>query len=105
VVQQIAPGEEDFILLKPKHSAFYATPLAELLEAAGAKRLILTGVTSHQCVLFTANDAYLRELELLIPRDCIAAPESRDTRLALQYFTLVLDANVRPSTRLRLASR
>jgi isochorismate hydrolase len=105
VVQQIAPGEEDFILLKPKHSGFYATPLTELLEAAGAKRLILTGVTTHQCVLFTANDAYLRELELLIPRDCVGAPETRDTRLALQYFTLVLSADVRPSTRLRLSAR
>jgi len=105
VVQQIAPGEEDFVLLKPRHSGFYATPLAALLETAGAKRLILTGLSTHQCVLFTANDAYLREFELLIPRDCVGAPNARESRLALQYFTSVLGADVRPSTHLHLSRR
>jgi nicotinamidase-related amidase len=102
VVQRIAPGETDFVLLKPRHSGFYATPLAELLEAAGAKRLILTGLSTHQCVLFTANDAYLREFELCIPSDCVGAPDAKQTRFALQYFASVLSADVRPSTRLRL---
>jgi nicotinamidase-related amidase len=105
VVQQIAPTEEDFFLLKPKHSGFYATPLGELLEAAGAKRLILTGLSTHQCVLFTANDAYLREFELQIPRDCVGAQGARESRLALQYFTSVLGADVRPSTHPRLPPR
>jgi len=102
VVQQIAPGEKDFFLLKPKHSGFYATPLAELLAAAGAKRLILTGLSTHQCILFTANDAYLREFELRIPRDCVGAQDSREARFAIRYFTSVLGADVRPSERLRL---
>jgi nicotinamidase-related amidase len=102
VVQQIAPTEEDFFLLKPKHSGFYATPLGELLEAAGAKRLILTGLSTHQCVLFTANDAYLREFKLQIPRDCVGAQSARESRLALQYFTSVLSADVRASSHSRL---
>ena len=105
VVQQIAPNDDDFVLLKPKHSGFYATPLAALLESAGAKRLILTGLSTQQCVLFTANDAYLREFELIIPRDCVGAQDSRHSRLALQYFTSVLSADVRPSTSLRLLRR
>jgi nicotinamidase-related amidase len=105
VVQEIAPSERDFFLLKPKHSGFYATPLAALLETAGAKRLILTGLSTHQCVLFTANDAYLREFELLIPRDCVGSPDMRQSRFAIRYFASVLDADVRPSTHLRLSSR
>jgi nicotinamidase-related amidase len=105
VVQQIAPAANDFVLLKPKHSGFYATPLAELLEAARAKRLILTGVSAHQCVLFTANDAYLREFELIIPGDCIGAPSRQQSRFALQYFSSVLNAEVGASTRLHLSRR
>ena len=102
VVQQIAPSENDFVLLKPKHSGFYATPLATLLEVAHAKRLILTGLSTHQCVLFTANDAYLREFELVIPSDCVGAPTPGQSRFALRYFSTVLKADVRPSGRLRL---
>jgi nicotinamidase-related amidase len=105
MVRLIAPAEEDFVLLKPKHSGFYSTPLAALLEGAGAKRLILTGLSTHQCILFTANDAYLREFELLIPRDCVGASDVRQSRFALRYFTSVLKADVRPSTRLRLSAR
>jgi nicotinamidase-related amidase len=102
VVQRIAPGEQDFVLLKPRHSGFYATPLAALLEAAGAKRLILTGVSTHQCILFTANDAYVREFELTIPADCVGAADATQSRFALRYFASVLKADVRPSGRLPL---
>jgi nicotinamidase-related amidase len=101
IVQAIAPAADDYCVLKPKHSGFYATPLETLLDFIGAKRLILTGVSSHQCVLFTANDAYVRDLELAIPRDCISARNPRDTRLALEYFTRVLGADVRGSGALR----
>jgi nicotinamidase-related amidase len=101
VVRTIAPVADDYCVLKPKHSGFYATPLDTLLDFIGAKRLILTGVSSHQCVLFTANDAYVRDLALAIPRDCISARNPRDTRLALEYFTRVLGADVRASATVR----
>ena len=102
VVEAIAPEPDDYCILKPKHSGFFATPFDTLLELLGAKRLILTGVSSHQCVLFTANDAYVRNLELAIPRDCISARSRKETQLALRYFTTVLGADVSASPRLRL---
>lgn len=102
IVQLLLPGPEDYFILKPKHSGFFATALDTLLRYLGAQRLIITGASSHQCVLFTANDAYVRDMELQIPRDCICAPGATDTRLALQYFQRVLKADVRASARLRL---
>jgi len=105
VVDAIAPEPDDYCILKPKHSAFFATPLDLILELIGARRLILTGVSSNQCVLFTANDAYVRDLELLIPRDCISARKQADTRLAIRYFGTVLGADLAPSTRLRLRGK
>ena len=104
VVARIRPEDTDYLILKPRHSAFFATPLEVLLEHLGVKRLLLTGVSSHQCVLFTANDAHLRGLELVVPPDCIAAPTARDTRFAVKYFSDVLGAKVLPSDQLRLAS-
>ena len=105
IVRAIAPGASDYCILKPKHSGFYATALETLLELIGAKRLVLTGVSSNQCVLFTANDAYVRDLELVIPRDCISARAARDTRLALRYFETALGADTRRSIALRFKRR
>ncbi|MDB6047246.1 MAG: vibB [Gammaproteobacteria bacterium] len=102
VVRRLAPGDDDLVILKPRHSGFYATPLAAILEQAGTRQLVLTGVSAHQCVLFTANDAHLRHLELIVPRDCVGAASAADNRLALKYFSSVLGANTRESSRLQL---
>ena len=105
IARMLAPAREDYCILKPRHSGFFATPLDWVLEAIGARRLILTGVSSHQCVLFTANDAYAREFSLSIPRDCISAPTREDTRLALEYFASVLGADLTASSALALPGR
>jgi nicotinamidase-related amidase len=97
LVGNLVPEKDDYFVLKPRHSGFYASALETLLENIGARRLILTGVSSHQCVLFTANDAYVREYELKIPRDCTAAPSLPQLRLALAYFQMVLGADIRPA--------
>lgn len=104
IVKQLSPRPEDYFILKPRHSAFYGTPLEVLLKHLGVVRLILTGVSSHQCVLFTANDAHLRNMELIVPSDCVAGPLARDTHFALQYFDRVLGARVVPSKQLRPAA-
>jgi nicotinamidase-related amidase len=102
IVRLLRPEESDYFILKPRHSAFYASPLEVLLMHLGARRLILTGVSSHQCVLFTANDAHVRNFEIIVPRDCVAGPATRDTQFALRYFGSVLGARISSSDALRL---
>jgi nicotinamidase-related amidase len=102
VVRQIAPADGDVFIFKPRHSAFYATPLAEMLGRMRVEELILTGITSHQCVLFSAMDAHVRNLELTVPQDCIGAPTARQTRQALFVLREALQARIVPSPRLRL---
>jgi nicotinamidase-related amidase len=97
VVRLLKPAANDCIVLKPRHSGFYATPLDALLEQFGARTLILTGVSSHQCILFTANDAYVRGYKLRVPADCVASPAVSETRFALRYFESVLRADITPS--------
>jgi nicotinamidase-related amidase len=105
IARLLAPGARDYCVLKPKHSGFFATVLGTLLEYLDVRRLILTGASTEQCVLFTANDAYVRDYRLAIPRDCVATDSSRANNLAFRYFRDVLAADLRPSTRLRLARR
>lgn len=101
ILQLLAPAHQDLIVLKPKHSGFYATALDTLLEYIGARTLVITGISSNQCVLFTANDAYVRDYTLCIPQDCIAAPSRSETTFALRYFQDVLSASTAASTRIR----
>lgn len=95
VVELVEPQlDDDYFMFKPKHSAFFGTPLESLLEELNVRRLILTGVTSHQCVLFTAMDAHVREYELIIPSDCVGATSREETQHALFIARRALDARV-----------
>lgn len=101
VVELIEPSEHDYFMFKPKHSAFFGTPLYTLLQQLNISTLILTGVTSHQCVLFTAMDAHVRDYDLIIPPDCIGAANAIDTKHALYVFSHALSARITASSRLR----
>jgi nicotinamidase-related amidase len=105
IVEALRPDPRDYFIFKPRHSAFYATPLEALLDHLGTRTLILTGVSSHQCVLFTATDAHVHNLDLIVPRDCSGAPSQSDTGLALKYLESTLQADIRPSGELRLGAR
>jgi len=104
LVEQIKPDADDYFIVKPKHSGFFGTPLQSVLQGIGVRTIILTGVTSHQCILFTATDAYVRDYELVIPRDCIAAMEPRQTRAALDIFSTALKADTRPASKVTFRS-
>jgi nicotinamidase-related amidase len=97
IAQLLAPDEQDYFVLKPKHSGFHSTSLDVLLAHLGASTLILTGIAGNFCVLFTAQDAYMRDFRLLVPRDCIASEEEADDRHALEHMAKVCKAEIGPS--------
>ncbi|MBV8742957.1 MAG: cysteine hydrolase [Sinobacteraceae bacterium] len=105
ILGELAPGAEDYYVLKPTHAGFFGTPLEHLLKGLRARTLILTGISAHQCILFTANEAYLRNYRLIIPRDCIAAKTPRWRRLALEYFQTVLHADTSPAARITFSKK
>ena len=93
IADLLRPIETDYFILKPKHSGFYCTNLELLLKHLGASSLILTGITADNCVLFTANDAYMRDFKLWVPRDCVASHTQEDRKYALRQMEKVLKAN------------
>ena len=97
IAQLLAPDEHDYFVLKPKHSGFHSTSLDVLLAHLGASTLILTGVAGNFCVLFTAQDAYMRDFRLLVPQDCVASEEEADNRHALEHMAKVCKAGIGPS--------
>lgn len=102
VVRLMIPEEDDYFVLKPKQSGFFSTTLDILLRYLGTKTLIITGMATDICVLFTANDAYMRDFKLIVPSDCVAAEDPRESRHALDHMRRVLKADVKPSTEIEL---
>ena len=102
VLEQLVPDEEDYFVLKPKHSGFYNTTLPLLLEYLDVTKVIITGIATDNCVLFTASDAYMRDLEVIVPQDCVAAIDRQRHDYALEQMRHTLKADIRASTQLDL---
>ena len=100
VARLLQPKRDDYFVLKPKHSAFYLTSLDLLLRSLDVRTVILTGIAGNNCVLFSANDAYMRDLHLVVPSDCIVSNSAEENEYALKQMRTVLKADVRPSTEL-----
>ncbi len=103
IAEQLQPSGDDYFVLKPKHSGFFCTALDILLDYLQVKTVILTGIAGNICVLFTANDAYLRDFHLLVPSDCVASNTAEENQHALAMMQQVLKADIRPSTEIDLA--
>src|SRR4051812_3264969 len=101
LVERLRPEEDDYFVLKPKHSGFFSTTLETLLHYLGATKLILTGIAGNFCVLFTANDAYMRDYDLIIPSDCTVSNTATENRQALALMRKFLKADTRASAKLR----
>ncbi|HEX8686884.1 MAG TPA: isochorismatase family cysteine hydrolase [Pyrinomonadaceae bacterium] len=97
VVELLRPEEDDYFVLKPKHSGFFSTTLDILLNYLQAKTLVLTGLTGDICVLFTAHDAYMRDFDLVIPADCVASDDPSENEYTLRKMATLMDADIRPS--------
>ena len=98
IAQLLKPDEDDYFVLKPKHSGFFSTTLDLLLEYLGVRRLVIVGFAGNNCVLFTASDAYMRDYQLYIPSDCTASLEKTENENALHQMRDLLKADIRAST-------
>ena len=105
VSQRLRPTKSDYFVLKPKHSGFYDTTLETLLDSLAIRRVILTGIAGNICVLYTANDAHMRELKVFAPADCIVSNTSADNEHAMRQIATVMKGVVVPSTRIRFKKR
>ena len=90
LVERMQPRDDDYFVIKPQFSGFYATNLPALLAGLDVRRLILTGIAADICVLFTAADAHMRGYDLWAPSDCVAAsdPQRADWALAIMAHSL-----------------
>ena len=102
LVRLLRPEQNDYFVLKPKHSGFFSTTLETLLRYLETQTLILTGIAGNFCVLFTANDAYMRDFNLVVPSDCTVSNTKQENESALRIMKKFLKADTRLSSRIVL---
>lgn len=100
IAELLKPEDDDYFVIKPKHSGFFSTTLDTLLAYLQAERLILAGFQTDICVLFTANAAYMRDYHLYVPSDCSASEKVENHNYALKQIERLLQADITPSTEL-----
>ena len=94
LVDPIAPAAGSRTITKVRHSAFYSTPVAYLLNRLGTKRVILTGQVTEQCILYSALEAYVRHFEVVIPRDGVAHIDDELGNAALLMMERNMSADI-----------
>jgi nicotinamidase-related amidase len=104
-VEVIRPDRNDYCVLKPMHSAFYQTPLDLLLRHLGASSIIVAGLTTNSCILCTAHDANMRDLDVTVVADCCAARTNKEHKEALQNIREMAKARIVTSASLRIGKR
>lgn len=102
ITSALQPDADDYFVLKPKHSAFFGTPLELLLQHLNARRLVLTGVASDQCVLATAMEAVMRDLAVVVPRDCVASQSVARNDTVLRQLEKFQNLPTTTASRIRL---
>ena len=98
VAKLLKPDEQDYFVLKPKHSGFYHTQLDLLIDYLHVRTIVMAGFATDMCVLFTASDAYLRDLDIIVPPDCSASATVEHHRNALEHMSRVLHVKTISST-------
>jgi len=71
IVSEIAPQETDLVIVKPKASAFFGTPLASWLVALGIDTVIVTGLVTSGCVRATVVDAASYNFIPIVVEECV----------------------------------
>jgi len=103
VPRRLAPRRNDYFIIKPQFSGFYSTNLPVLLPKLGVSRLVLAGVATDICILFTAADAHMRDYALWIPEDVVASAHDARGRWALEIMRGTMGAETASTAALSLA--
>ena len=94
LVEPIVPDEDAMVILKARHSIFYETPLEFLLRSEGIEELVLTGQATEQCILYSALDAHIRHIPVVVPRDAVAHIHADLAEAALRMMEVNMEADV-----------
>ena len=97
LVEPVAPAEDAIFVVKARHSIFFETPLEYMLRQQGIEKLVLAGQVTEQCILYSALDAYIRHMDVVVPRDAVAHIHPDLAEAALRMMEVNMRAELVPA--------
>jgi nicotinamidase-related amidase len=94
LLEPLAPDDDAAFVLKARHSVFYETPLEYMLRQQETERIVLTGQVTEQCILYSALDAYIRHLKVVVPIDAVACIHEDLAQAAFKMMELNMDVEL-----------
>ena len=94
LVEPIKPTDDALFVVKARHSIFFQTPLEYLLGQEEVDRVVLVGQVTEQCILYSALDAYIRHIDVVVPRDAVAHIHEQLAAASLELMEINMDADV-----------
>lgn len=94
---EVIPELQEFaaeVIPKRRYSAFFDTNLDQRLKELNPDRIIVVGVCTNICVLYTVSDARDRDYAVEVPADCVATFDPDAHKFALHQLKTVLGAEV-----------
>jgi nicotinamidase-related amidase len=94
LVEPIVPDDDAMFVVKARHSIFYETPLEYLLRQEQIDEVVLTGQATEQCILYSALDAHIRHIPVIVPREAVAHIHADLAEAALRMMEVNMEAEV-----------
>ena len=86
ILSEFKVESNDHEIVKKRYSAFYETQLDSLLKKLEINELVLSGINSHACVRTAAIDAFQRDMEVTVIKDCVASYDEEHHEITLKYL-------------------
>ena len=86
VVDELSPLKSEKVIPKRRYSGFFGTDLDLTLREAGIERVILVGVLTDICVMYTSADASARNYEVIVVSDATASINEENHLNALTHM-------------------
>jgi nicotinamidase-related amidase len=98
VVDELAPSKGEKVIPKRRYSGFFGTDLDLTLREAEISNIILVGVLTDICVMYTSADASARGYNVYVVADGTGSTVKENHQFALQHMkeihnTTVVTAN------------
>jgi nicotinamidase-related amidase len=86
ILAELVRDDSDIEIVKKRYSMFYGTGLESLLHKLEIDSLILAGVNTHACIRTAAIDAYQRDFQVTIVRECVASKDLKHHEITMDYL-------------------
>jgi len=101
IVDELTPGEGEFVIRKVRYDAFYGTHLDHFLRLWGVDTLVLCGTVANICVHYTAASAALRWYRVIVSRDATSALDPFDLESSLRQTAFLFNGAITQSNAIK----